>query len=90
MQHPQLMDVLLGLLRPDDHADSRRINEEALRVLGRLGALDPYVHREITSKNINPSTSSSDYLSINDMLVDYFRKMDRGQWMSKAGVINSH
>ena len=71
VQHPQLMDVLLSLLSPDNHADNRRINEEALRVLGRLGALDPYQYREITCQNkngINAASSATDFLSINDML----------------------
>jgi hypothetical protein len=49
VKHGNLMDALLGLLSNEHNSESRKINEESLRVLGRLGALDPYQYREITA-----------------------------------------
>ncbi|XP_046969780.1 serine/threonine-protein kinase Tor-like [Vanessa cardui] len=42
MEFPTLMDMLLNLLKSEQHARDRR---EIIRVLGLLGALDPYKHR---------------------------------------------
>lgn len=42
MEFPNLMDMLLNLLKTEQNARDRR---ETIRVLGLLGALDPYKHR---------------------------------------------
>ncbi|XP_066259712.1 serine/threonine-protein kinase mTor [Euwallacea similis] len=41
-QYPTLLDVLLGFLKTEQHPTIRR---ETIRVLGLLGALDPYRHK---------------------------------------------
>ncbi|XP_050677443.1 serine/threonine-protein kinase Tor-like [Leptidea sinapis] len=42
MTHPNLMDTLLNFLKTEQQSSDRR---ETIRVLGLLGALDPYQHR---------------------------------------------
>lgn len=42
MEYPNLMDMLLNLLKTEQQARDRR---ETIRVLGLLGALDPYKHK---------------------------------------------
>lgn len=42
MEYPNLMDLLLNLLKTEHQTRERR---ETLRVLGLLGALDPYKHK---------------------------------------------
>ncbi|XP_068617992.1 serine/threonine-protein kinase mTor-like [Battus philenor] len=42
MEYPHLMDMLLSFLKTEQQASDRR---ETIRVLGLLGALDPYKHR---------------------------------------------
>nr|XP_013189744.1 unnamed protein product [Amyelois transitella] len=42
MDHPQLMDLLLNFLKSEQQPRDRR---ETIRVLGLLGALDPYKHK---------------------------------------------
>ncbi|XP_052743299.1 serine/threonine-protein kinase Tor [Bicyclus anynana] len=42
MSYPNLMDMLLNFLKTEQHPVDRR---ETIRVLGLLGALDPYKHR---------------------------------------------
>ena len=44
------MDVLLDLLKVSG-PEIANLHEECLRVLGRLGALDPYQYREISNRN---------------------------------------
>ncbi|VVC87256.1 unnamed protein product [Leptidea sinapis] len=41
-EYPNLMDVLLNFLKTEQHPQDRR---ETIRVLGLLGALDPYKHK---------------------------------------------
>lgn len=43
-QHPMLLDVLINFLKTEQHSLIRR---ETIRVLGLLGALDPYRHKII-------------------------------------------
>ncbi|CAH2267767.1 jg15184 [Pararge aegeria aegeria] len=78
MSYPNLMDMLLNFLKTEQHPVDRR---ETIRVLGLLGALDPYKHRVnqglIDFQTIStlipvPDTSSSiDNIDINvsEMLV---------------------
>ncbi|XP_063386594.1 serine/threonine-protein kinase mTor-like [Cydia fagiglandana] len=42
MEYPQLMDMLLSFLKSEQQSRDRR---ETIRVLGLLGALDPYKHK---------------------------------------------
>ncbi|XP_072945161.1 serine/threonine-protein kinase mTor-like [Epargyreus clarus] len=42
VEYPNLIDMLLNFLKSDQHPSDRR---ETIRVLGLLGALDPYKHR---------------------------------------------
>lgn len=42
MEHPNLMDMLLNLLKTEQQTRDRR---ETIRILGLLGALDPYKHK---------------------------------------------
>ncbi|CAI5758005.1 unnamed protein product [Candida verbasci] len=51
LDYPQLLGMLTAILKSDSSADIRR---EVVRLLGILGALDPYKHREVeqNSKSI--------------------------------------
>ncbi|CAK9439599.1 uncharacterized protein LODBEIA_P36990 [Lodderomyces beijingensis] len=51
LDYPQLLGMLVAILKSDNSVQIRR---ETVRLLGILGALDPYKHREVeqTSKNI--------------------------------------
>lgn len=51
LDYPQLLGMLVGILKLDTSVNTRR---ETVRLLGILGALDPYKHREVElhSKNI--------------------------------------
>ncbi|CAR66402.1 DEHA2F23452p [Debaryomyces hansenii CBS767] len=51
LDYPQLLGMLVGILKSES---SPHIRRETVRLLGILGALDPYKHREVeqNSKNI--------------------------------------
>ncbi|ODQ81853.1 hypothetical protein BABINDRAFT_160083 [Babjeviella inositovora NRRL Y-12698] len=51
LDYPQLLGMLVGILKSESSATIRR---ETVRLVGILGALDPYKHREVevSSKNI--------------------------------------
>ncbi|CAH0400987.1 unnamed protein product [Chilo suppressalis] len=77
MEYPNLMDLLLNFLRTEQQSRDRR---ETIRVLGVLGALDPYKHKVNkglidfqTVSTLIPVTESTknDYLdtSMSDMLI---------------------
>lgn len=57
IDYPQLLGMLVGILKLESSSNIRR---ETVRLLGILGALDPYKYREVerTSKSI-PSEQSS-------------------------------
>ncbi|EMP41525.1 Serine/threonine-protein kinase mTOR [Chelonia mydas] len=78
-KYPTLLDVLLNFLKTEQNQGTRR---EAIRVLGLLGALDPYKHkvnigmidqsRDASAVSLSESKSSqdsSDY-STSEMLVN--------------------
>jgi FKBP12-rapamycin complex-associated protein len=44
VDHPELFSIFARMLKTDTTADTRR---EVLRVLGILGAVDPYVRRKV-------------------------------------------
>lgn len=44
VEHPELFTIFARMLRTDTTAETRR---EVLRVLGILGAIDPYVRRKV-------------------------------------------
>lgn len=52
-EYPSLMDVLLNFLKTEQQPKDRR---ETIRVLGLLGALDPYKHK--MTKNLVPAADS--------------------------------
>ncbi|CAH0725575.1 unnamed protein product, partial [Brenthis ino] len=75
MEYPNLMDMLLNLIKTEHNSRDRR---EAVRVLGLLGALDPYKHKINqglidfqTISTLIPVTDSHDNIDINvsEMLV---------------------
>lgn len=77
MEYPNLMDMLLNFLKTEQHPLDRR---ETIRILGLLGALDPYKHRVnqglIDFQTVStlipvPDTSSIDNFdtNISEMLV---------------------
>ena len=75
MEYPNLMDMLLNLIKTEHNSRDRR---EAIRVLGLLGALDPYKHRINqghidfqTVSTLIPVTDSHDNIdtSVSEMLV---------------------
>jgi serine/threonine-protein kinase mTOR len=49
VDHPELFSIFARMLKTDTTADTRR---EVLRVLGILGAVDPYVRRKVNKKII--------------------------------------
>ncbi|XP_040292611.1 serine/threonine-protein kinase mTOR-like [Bufo bufo] len=55
MKYPSLLEVLLNLLKTEKN---QRIRREAIRVLGLLGALDPYKHK-VNIGEIDPSLDAS-------------------------------
>ncbi|KAM3720293.1 Target of rapamycin [Dirofilaria immitis] len=59
-EHPELLDVLLRLLRTEMSASMRRMT---MRVLGIIGALDPYTHKVFTGK-VSSQKSNSLALSL--------------------------
>lgn len=48
IQYPQLLDLLINILKTEQ---SISIKRETVRLMGILGALDPYRHREVERKN---------------------------------------
>ncbi|CAD5206660.1 unnamed protein product [Bursaphelenchus okinawaensis] len=58
--HPQLLDVLLKLLKTELSASMRRLT---MKVLGIVGALDPYTHKVFLG-TVHSSTSKSLALSL--------------------------
>lgn len=48
VQYPQLLDILINILKTEQ---SVAIKRETVRLLGILGALDPYRHREVERNN---------------------------------------
>ncbi|XP_059048718.1 serine/threonine-protein kinase mTOR-like [Achroia grisella] len=76
MEYPQLMDLLLNFLKSEHHLRDRR---ETIRVLGLLGALDPYKHKVNqglidfqTISTLIPITTKNDHFETNvsEMLVN--------------------
>ncbi|EFO21688.2 phosphatidylinositol 3 [Loa loa] len=59
-EHPELLDVLLKLLRTEMSVSMRRMT---MRVLGIIGALDPYTHKVFTGK-VSSQKSNSLALSL--------------------------
>jgi len=72
------MDDMLALVTADKKTMQHEINEEALRMIGRLGALDPYQYKEITKKRRSNSQNEKHdgFTSINEMLVNDSRCPD--------------
>lgn len=44
-RYPQLLDILFGILKSESTKQSAMIRQETIRVLGLLGAVDPYRHK---------------------------------------------
>ncbi|CAG9564543.1 unnamed protein product [Danaus chrysippus] len=75
-EYPSLMDMLLNFFKTEQNARDRR---ETIRVLGLLGALDPYKHRVNqglidfqTASTLIPITDTSNDnldINVNEMLV---------------------
>ncbi|CCK71085.1 phosphatidylinositol kinase family protein KNAG_0G00270 [Huiozyma naganishii CBS 8797] len=63
LDYPELLGILLRLLKPDNDFDTRR---ETLRLLGILGALDPYKHREVevTSRSKTTAGQTTPFMDI--------------------------
>ena len=55
LDYPQLLGMLVGILKSESSAHIRR---ETVRLLGILGALDPYRHREVEQRGENVSGAS--------------------------------
>lgn len=56
LDYPQLLGMLVGILRLESAPNIRR---EAVRLLGILGALDPYKHREVEQNSKTVSTEQN-------------------------------
>ncbi len=61
--YPELMDILLRFLKTEQSISIRR---ETIRVLGILGALDPYQHKVFTGCVESASNTTSLALSMPD------------------------
>ncbi len=55
VRYPQLLDTLLGFLRTEQRGT---IRSQTLRLLGLLGALDPYRHKMNTGQ-VDSATASA-------------------------------
>ena len=61
-KYPHLLEILLNFLKTEQALNIRR---EAVRVLGLLGALDPYKHK-VNLGQINMSSHSGAVLSMSE------------------------
>ncbi|WPK25591.1 hypothetical protein PUMCH_002911 [Australozyma saopauloensis] len=72
LDYPQLLGMLVGILKSES---SLHIRRETVRLLGILGALDPYRHREVeqseanTNKSLDASGSSDNALPVDIALL---------------------
>jgi serine/threonine-protein kinase mTOR len=48
VQHPQLLNILVGIVKTEPPGDLRR---ETIRLMGILGALDPYKHQQVIEES---------------------------------------
>lgn len=48
VQHPQLLNILVGIVKNEPPGDLRR---ETIRLMGILGALDPYKHQQVVEES---------------------------------------
>ncbi|VIO96237.1 Uncharacterized protein BM_BM1727 [Brugia malayi] len=75
-EHPELLDVLLRLLRTEMSVSMRRMT---MRVLGIIGALDPYTHKVFTGK-VSSQKSNSLALSLPATSPSLDMRNDTIQW----------
>uniref|UniRef100_A0A915Q5B5 Serine/threonine-protein kinase TOR n=1 Tax=Setaria digitata TaxID=48799 RepID=A0A915Q5B5_9BILA len=75
-EHPELLDVLLRLLRTEMSVSMRRMT---MRVLGIIGALDPYTHKVFTGK-VSSQKSNSLALSLPATSLSSDMRNDTIQW----------
>lgn len=55
LDYPQLLGLLVNILKSDTSSSTRR---ETVRLLGIIGALDPYKHREVESRVQDAETAA--------------------------------
>jgi FKBP12-rapamycin complex-associated protein len=71
LQYPMLLDIIIGILKTEQLGSMRR---ETVKVMGVLGALDPYRHK-ITSTREGIKTSqidTFDFLAVSPSSDDYY------------------
>jgi FKBP12-rapamycin complex-associated protein len=61
VEHPELFTIFARMLKTDTTAETRR---EVLRVLGILGAVDPYMRRKVCTRS-QSSVSVTHWLAAN-------------------------
>jgi FKBP12-rapamycin complex-associated protein len=65
-KYPNLLDILFSLLKSESTQNSQLIRRETIRVLGLIGAVDPYRHKV----NLGVIDQSGDPLIAHDPIVD--------------------
>lgn len=75
-KYPVLIDILINFLKTEQR---RSIRRETIRVLGLLGAMDPYKHK--MNKGLIDSQKDSVLISLSDL------KMDENQDISTAELL---
>lgn len=65
-KYPNLLDILFNLLKSESTQNSQLIRRETIRVLGLIGAVDPYRHKV----NLGVIDQSGDPLIAHDPIVD--------------------
>ncbi|KXS11006.1 FAT-domain-containing protein [Gonapodya prolifera JEL478] len=66
IQYPQLLNILIGILKSEQSVTIRR---ETVKVMGILGALDPYKHNQMTQRNPDEAVTSSSSNSLDTSLL---------------------
>lgn len=80
------MDVLLDVLKVSGF-ETQNLHEECLRVLGRLGALDPYQYREISNQNKLNFALERETLPENNLDTNALSKNSKSSGDTSKGVM---
>ncbi|KAL9903155.1 serine/threonine-protein kinase Tor [Glossina fuscipes fuscipes] len=81
-KYPVLIDILINFLRTEQR---RSIRRETIRVLGLLGAMDPYKHK--MNKGLIDSQKDSVLISLSDYKVDENQDISTAELLVNMGNI---
>ena len=80
--YPNLIDILINFLKTETDVLVRR---ETIRVLGLLGALDPYKHK--INRGLIDSQSDTILISISDVKVDEYNDLSTAEMLVNMGTM---